>query len=40
MHIFNMSVTHLQIYKKDAPKTLGEVDFTKYALSAIIQNNG
>ena len=30
-----MSVTNMQNNKKDTLKTLGRVDFTKYALSAI-----
>ena len=35
MHTFNMSVTYMQRIKKDTLKTLGEVYFTKYALSYI-----
>ena len=37
MYIFNMSVAYLQSIKIDKLKVLGEADFTKYALSVIIQ---
>ena len=30
MHIFKMSVTYMQSFKKDTPKTLGGVDFTMH----------
>ena len=36
MHIFNMSVTYLQIVKKIQWKLVRGVDFTKYALPTII----